>query len=192
MKRPTIFSGIGLAFGCAVFTLPLWWGFPPFLGTSTTIRYLSAGLYVAYTVYLVRSRGSRVGAITQVSVNLLLATTLVLCPIGTRALIGSLIVLISLNRSLLFHRNVVACAADGLLAVCGLSFASYLFFRAGSLPTAAWGFFLVQSLFALIPSHLKGVGGLQGRASDDAVVDAFVRSQRQAEAALERIIQTDG
>ena len=65
-------------------------------------------------------------------------------------------------------------------------FAGYLVNTTGSVPTAIWGFLLIQAPFVLIPPQAGS--SLESGRSDDA--DPFARSQRQAEAALERLIQS--
>ena len=93
-----------------------------------------------------------------------------------------------MNRSLLFQRSLIAIGLDGLTSAVGLMFAGYLFSKTGSVPAAFWSFFLLQSLFVLIPARPSGEGGFFS-ADVKGEVDFFVHPQRQAEAALERIVQ---
>ena len=85
-----------------------------------------------------------------------------------------------------FFSAVFSAALDGLVALGGLMFAGYLVNTTGSIPTAIWDFLLIQALFVLIPPQAGS--SLESGRSDDA--DPFVRSQRQAEADLERLIQS--
>ena len=142
---------------------------------------------LAYLVYLVRARRSRIGTVTQVAVNLILSVVLCFFPSSTNAVVFSLTLLLTLNRALLFQRSLFSAALDGLVALAGLMFAAYLVNATGSIPTAIWGFLLIQALFVLIPPK-AGSSLESGRSAADA--DPFVRSQRQAEAALERLIQS--
>ena len=78
--------------------------------------------------------------------------------------------------------------SDGVTSVAGLVFAGYLFNQTGSMPTALWSFFLVQSVFVVIPPRFPKKSGLPSEIETEGV-DPFVHGQRQAEAALERIVQ---
>ncbi len=187
MKRPTLSGGIFFAFLAAVFAAPLWWGLSFAFPFGMALRLVAATVYLAYLVYLVRVRRGRIGTVTQVTVNLVLTVALCFFPAGSTAVVFSLTLLLALNRALLFQRSLCSAALDGLVALAGLMFAGYLINSTGSLPTAIWGFLLVQAPFVLIPPK-AGSSLESGR--PDAGADPFVRSQRQAEAALERLIQT--
>ena len=153
---------------------------------GTALRLVAAAAYLAYLVYLVRVRRSRIGSVTQVAVNLILSVVLCFFPASTSAVVFSLTLLLALNRALLFQKSLFSAALDGLVALAGLMFAGYLVNTAGSIPMAIWGFFLVQAPFVLIPPK---AGSSLESGKTDASSDPFVRSQRQAEAALERLIQ---
>ena len=187
MKRPTVSGGILFAFLSAVFAAPLWWGLTLVFPFGTALRLVAAASYLAYLVYLVRARRSRIGTVTQVAVNLILSVVLCFFPSSTNAVVFSLTLLLTLNRALLFQRSLFSAALDGLVALAGLMFAGYLANATGSIPTAIWGFLLIQALFVLIPPK-AGSSLESGRSAADA--DPFVRSQRQAEAALERLIKS--
>ena len=88
---------------------------------------------------------------TQVAVNLILSVVLCFFPASTNAIIFSLTLLLTLNRALLFQKSLFSASLDGLVALAGLMFAAYLVNATGSIPTAIWGFFLIQALFVLIP-----------------------------------------
>jgi len=105
--------------------------------------------------------------------------------------VGALAILVSINRSLLFQRSLVAMALDGVTSVTGLIFAGYLFNETGSVVEALWSYFLVQSIFVVIPPRFPRECRLLPEERAEAV-DSFVHGQRQAEAALERIVQIVG
>ena len=122
------------------------------------------------------------------TVNLVIALGFSFLPVTNSLMVGALVTLISVNRSLLFQRSLIAIGLDGLASAVGLMFAGYLFSKTGSVPAAFWSFFLLQSLFVLIPARPSGEGGFFS-ADVKGEVDVFVHPQRQAEAALERIVQ---
>ena len=186
MKRPTLSGGIVFAFLSAVFAAPLWWGLSLAFPFGTSLRLVAAAASFAYLLYLVRARRSQIGTVTQVAVNLILGVALCIFPASTSAVVFSLTLLLALNRALLFQRSLFSAALDGLVALAGLMFAGYLVNTTGSVPAAIWGFLLIQAPFVLIPP--KAGSSLESGSGDDA--DPFAHSQRQAEAALERLIQS--
>ena len=187
MKWPTVSGGIVFAFLSAVFAAPLWWGLSFAFPFGMALRLVAAAAYLAYLVYMVRARRGRIGTVTQVTANLVLIVVLCFFPAGASAVVFALTLLLTLNRALLFQKSLLSATLDGLVALAGLMFAGYLVNATGSIPMAIWGFLLVQALFVLIPP--KAGSSLESGKSD-ANTDPFVRSQRQAEAALERLIQS--
>lgn len=135
----------------------------------------------------VETARSRIGTLTLATVNLVVGVALSALPVTNSLVVVALVAMVTLNRLLLFQRSLVAVALDGLLSIAGLMFAGYLFSRTGSVPAALWSFFLLQSVFVMIPrsSSVTSPGG----PDETENVDLFVRGQRQAEAALERIVQ---
>ncbi len=191
MKRPTILAGIAFAFVVAVFAAPAWWGLRVAVPAAIAFRVVTLGGYLAYCVYLLRTAKTRVGALSLAVANLVVGLGLAFLPITITAVVGALAILVSVNRSLLFQRSLVATAFDGVTSVTGLVFAGYLFNQTGSMPTALWSFFLVQSVFVVIPPRFPKESGLPSE-TETKRVDPFVHGQRQAEAAMERIVQIGG
>ena len=188
MKRPSILAGIAFAFVLAIFAVPLWWGLKTALPFFLAFRLITLSAYLAYCFYLLRTAKNRVGTLSLAAANLVIGAGLSCLPLTTSSIVGALVAMISLNRSLLFQRSLVAIALDGLASALGLMFAGYLFTTTGSLPAALWSFFLLQSVFVLIPPRLSREANLSP-ADENGEADLFVHGQRQAEAALERIIQ---
>ena len=188
MKRPSIVAGISFAFVVAVFAIPLWWGLKMALPFFVAFRVITLMGYLAYCAYLLRMAKTQVGALTLATVNLVIALGFCFLPVTNSLMVGALVTLISVNRSLLFQRSLIAIGLDGLASAVGLMFAGYLNSTTGSVPAAFWSFFLLQSLFVLIPARPSGEGGFFS-GDEKEEVDVFVHPQRQAEAALERIVQ---
>jgi hypothetical protein len=188
MKRPSVLAGISFAFVVAVFAIPVWWGLKMAVPFFVAFRVITLVGYLAYCVYLLRTAKTRVGALTLATVNLVIALGFSFLPVTNSLMVGALVTLITVNRSLLFQRSLIAIGLDGLASAVGLMFAGYLFSKTGSVPAAFWSFFLLQSLFVLIPARPSGEGAFFS-ADVKGEVDFFVHPQRQAEAALERIVQ---
>ena len=188
MKRPSVLAGISFAFVVAVFAIPVWWGLKMAVPFFVAFRVITLVGYLAYCVYLLRTAKTRVGALTLATVNLVIVLGFSFLPVTNSLMVGALVTLITVNRSLLFQRSLIAIGLDGLASAVGLMFAGYLYSKTGSVPAAFWSFFLLQSLFVLIPARPWGEGGFfSGDVKGE--VDFFVHPQRQAEAALERIVR---
>ena len=187
MKRPIILTGIAFAFVVAVFAVPAWWALKTALPFFLAFRLTVLGAYFAYCFYLLKTARSRIGTLTLATVNLVVGMALSSLPVTNSLVVVALVTMVTLNRLLLFQRSLVAVALDGLLSITGLMFAGYLFSKTGSVPAALWSFFLLQSVFVMIPRPSSETG--PGVPDESENVDLFVRGQRQAEAALERIVQ---
>lgn len=187
MNRPTLLGGVLFAFVASLLAAPLFWALSSVLGTWTSFRAVTAFAQLGYLLYLVRIRRSRIGTVTLAALNLGISALLCALPTPPVTMAVTLTLLLSLSRILLFQRTFSAAAMDGLVATGGLLFAGYTLRSTESLPMAVWAFLLVQTLFVLIPPGLgRGPGGMDG----ETETDPFSRSQRQAEAALERLIRS--
>lgn len=191
MKRPTILAGIAFAFVVAVFAMPAWWGLRMALPAALAFRIVALSGYLAYCAYLLRTAKTRVGALSLAVANLVIGMGLAFLPMTTPTVVVALAILVVLTRSLLFQRSLVAMALDGVTSLTGLMFAGYLFSETGSVVAALWSYFLVQSVFVVIPPHFPKESGLFPQDKAEAV-DSFIHGHRQAEAALERIVQKVG
>ena len=188
MKRPNLLTGIGFAFAAAVLTVPAWWGLLETLSYWWAFRLTLILPYLLYCAYLLAAARKRIGNLTLAAGNLAIAFGLLTLPAGNSVFATILVSLVTLNRSLLFHRSMVSIACDGVVSAAGLAFAGYLFNTTGSLPAALWAFFLVQSVFVLIPPHFSEKRGLFANGGDDPV-EPFQRSRRQAQATLQRLVE---
>ncbi|MEE8461577.1 MAG: hypothetical protein V3S50_05595, partial [Acidobacteriota bacterium] len=127
MKRPSVLAGISFAFVVAVFAIPVWWGLKMAVPFFVAFRVITLVGYLAYCVYLLRTAKTRVGALTLATVNLVIALGFSFLPVTNSLMVGALVTLISVNRSLLFQRSLIAIGLDGLASAVGLMFAGYLF-----------------------------------------------------------------
>jgi len=191
MKRPSLLNGIAFAFAIAVFAVPVWWGLKNTLPYSWAFRTAAIVPYLVYTSHLLVTAHRRVGNITLSAANLSLAIALFALPTGNSIVLVALVALVSLNRSLLFHRSMLSFAADGFVSGVGIVFAGYLFSSTSNLPAALWGYFLLQSIFVMIPPRFSD-SAESFPAGEQDPVDPFQRSRRQAQAALQRLVQHSG
>jgi hypothetical protein len=190
MKRPNVLTGIVFALAVTVLTVPFWWSLKVALPYVWAFRLALIAPYLAYCTYLLTAAQKRIGNLTLSAANLVVVLGLLSLPTSNAVIVTALVALVTLNRSILFHRSMVSFTLDGCVSAVGFSLAGYLFNSTWSMPAAIWGYFLVQSVFVMIPPRFSEVrGGLSMTEGDP--VDPFQRSRRQAQAALERLINGD-
>lgn len=190
MRRPSLLAGIAFAFAVSLFAVPVWWSLKETLPYTWAVRTIVVGSCFAYCVYLLTLAGARIGNLTLSATNLALAIGLLSLPASNSMVAAGLVALVTLNRSLLFHRSMISIALDGSISVVGLTFAGYLFNSTWNLPAAVWGYFLLQSVFVVIPPRFSLTSGAFSTEAED-LADPFRRSRRQAEAALHRMVRND-
>ena len=190
MRKPSLLAGIAFAFAIAVFALPMWSALNAALPYPWAFRTTVIIPYLAYTVYLLATTRRRIGNLTLSVTNLAIAIGLLSLPTSNSVVSCVLVALVTLNRSLLFHRSMVSIALDVFVSAAGLSFAGYLFTSTWSMAAALWGYFLLQSVFVMIPARFSETSGFISAGVEDPV-DPFQHSRRQAQAALQRLVQNN-
>ena len=188
MRRPTILSGIAMAFGMGLILLPLTPMLDAVLGAVTAVR---ASLFIsqaAYLVYLVRVARPRLGLLSLTMMNLAFGLALLGLPLADRSLFLCWAAWLSLNRILLFHRTPLAAGLDLLAAGLGVLFLEYLLGGSGVLATAILGFYLVQSWVGSIPDLL----GIRREKVPSLASDSFQAPFRKAESAINQILKSHG
>jgi len=188
MSRPTILSGIGMAFGLGIILLPLATMLDTVLGPPTAVRAALVISQAAYLCYLIRVTRPRLGLISLIIVNLALGLALLGLPLADRSLFLCWAVWLSLNRILLFHRSILAAVLDLLTAGLGVLFLMYLLRDSGVLPIAVLGFYLVQSWAGSIPWAV-GISTAKGASPEG---DSFQAPFRQAQSAISQMLKTHG
>ncbi len=184
MSRPSVLRGVLCACGIAILSAPLWWGLRELFSPPFAWRAVLLAAHLTYLGWLVRAAGRRVGNLTLLAANLVLAAVVVALPLALGGVAALLAGLMTLSRTLLFHRRAGAAVLDVLLAASGLLLASQLLASGGGLTGAIWVFLLPQSLFGLLPE----VAGDRPGTEREEPSDPFARARRQAEAALGRIV----
>ena len=190
MKRPSLLAGIAFAFAIAIFAVPAWWALKATLPYSWAFRTAVVVPYLSYSLYLQVAVRRRIGNLTLSATNLAMTIGLLSLPTSNSVMVSALVALVTVNRSLLFHRSILSIALDGFVSGVGLTFAGYLFTSTWSVPAALWSYFLLQSVFVMIPPRFSETSGLFSAGEEDPV-DPFQRSRRQAQAALQRLIQNN-
>lgn len=185
MKRPTLLEGALFALVASLGGSIAFTALSGVLPGGSLLRLLLAGFGFAYVVYLLGRSRERVGRVVVVAAWLIVAamTWWLSLPLPFYLLIH--LGMVWLVRSLYHQGGVLSALADlGLLAL-GLGAGLWALTHTGSVFLGVWCFFLVQSIFALIPSDLARRPAAPGDCSEDE--QRFDRAFRQAESALCRL-----
>lgn len=185
MERPTPLEGVAFALAASLGGSILFTALAGLLPGEALLRMLLAGFGFAYLIYLMARSRERVGRVVVVAVWFAVAAIAWWLPLPLPFYVLVHVGLIWLVRSLYHHASVLPALADlGLLGL-GLATALWALSHTQSLFFGVWCFFLVQSLFVLIPpsSSLKA-GSRRDRAEDE---ERFERAHRNAKTALRKL-----
>jgi len=185
MKDPTLLEGVAFALVASVGGSIVLTAFAGVLPHGSLIRLLLAGFGLAYVFYLVARSRQRVGRVVVVAVWFAVAAGVswMSPPLTFYVLVHA--GLIWLVRALYHHASVLQALADlGLLGL-GLITALWALSHTQSVFLGVWCFFLVQSLFVLIPPCADSKGGPPGNATEDE--ERFQRAHRNATTAVRKL-----
>lgn len=195
MKRPGFLHGVivaaVLAFAASIVIAAL----TPFVGFGSVIRLVIPALGLAYLLYLLGQSTERLGRVTTISVwsALAIATWWMSPSLPLYLLIH--VGAVWLVRSLYFYSGALPALADLGLTALSVAAGIWAVSRTGSAFLATWCFFLVQSLFVLIPASvsqwkknsLTQYQGNQNQDNEEQHNQAFERARRQADQALRQL-----
>jgi hypothetical protein len=186
-SRPTVVEGIGVALVGSIAGAGAFAMLSVVLGSLGLFRLLIAVLALGYVLYLlVRSR-ERVGRVSVILVWFALAGANLILVGSPLLYVVVHLAVIWLVRALYFYQGVLPALMDlGLMATALLA-GVWVGDTTHSLFLSLWCFFLVQALFALIPSSLTRPSG---KAAAPAGKDDFERAHRSAQAALRKLTTT--
>jgi len=184
MRRPGFFEGVAVAAIASLAGGACYVALTTIFSSSAVLRFVVAGLGLAYIVYLLSRNEERVGRITVIALWLAAACVLWLIAPSFAAYLCAHLALVWLVRSLYFHASLVAALADLGLVALGLAAAVWSATRSHSAALSIWCFFLVQALYVAIPARVAAPD--QGT-KEAAPEDRFQHAHRAAEAALRRL-----
>ncbi|WP_428610233.1 hypothetical protein [Sedimenticola sp.] len=188
MKRPRFFEGVGIALAASLTGAILFSALSPVLDSRLLLKWLIAGLGLAYSLYLIRRSRQRIGRLVSIAGWLLCAAAIWLLNPSLPLYLLLHITLIWLIRSLYFYNSLFSALADLGLSGLGLATACWAAIATGSLLLSIWCFFLLQALFSAIPADWKRRH--RSNPSPDAAADRFYQAEQIAEAALRRLTAT--
>jgi hypothetical protein len=185
MKRPGFLHGVivaaVLAFAASIVIAAL----TPFVGLGTVLRLVIPALGLAYLLYLLGQSGERLGRVTTISLwsALAIATWWMspTLPLYLLIHVGA----VWLVRSLYFYSGVLPALADLGLSALSIAAGMWAVSRTGSAFLATWCFFLVQSLFIVIPASVSQ--WKKNSLPEEQDNQAFERARRQADQALRQL-----
>ena len=185
MKRPSFVHGVIVAAVLGFFASAVVATLTPFVGLGSVIRLVIPALSLSYLLYLLSRSDERVGRVTTITLwsVLAVATWWLSPPLPLYLLIH--VGAVWLVRSLYFYAGIVPALMDLGLSGLSVSASVWAITRSGSVFLATWCFFLVQSLFVMIPQSVERQKDDLGPASADN--EKFDRARRQADAALRQI-----
>ncbi len=184
MNRPTFLEGVVVALVASLVGRLLYAVLVPTLPGGPVLRLLIAGIALGYVIYLLRRSPERVGRITVLAVWSLAAGVLWLMGPPLLLYLSLHLGLIWLIRSLYFYSSMLSALVD--LGLSGLSLAATVWAasHSQSLFLSIWCLFLVQALFAVIPTSMQRNGGAAPAHQEH---DRFERAHQAAETALRKL-----
>jgi hypothetical protein len=187
MKRITIPEGIAAAAVLACISLAADFMLRTLFAWHTAVKADIALLAVLYLGYLFYHSGIRAGKIFLSAGSMMILTAAVFFFDTLSGLLSAAVVTIWAMRSLLYASGVLSAFAHLALCLLGTAFAGYVIISGGGMATAAWCFFLMQSLWILIPRRMVKLR----QAPQNAVESSrFKRAYSAAEAAIELLAKT--
>ncbi len=185
MKRPTFLEGVVVALALSLVGGAVYSATSIFFSGGWLIRSIIATLSLAYICYLISRSGHRLGRVTTVALWSFAAIIVWLLNLPLLIYTVLHLGLIWLVRSLYFYTSPLAALADSALSALSLMAAIWAVIQSQSVFAGLWCFFLVQALFAVIPTSFNPKVNKQK--SSQPVNDQFDRAYHAAENALRQI-----
>ena len=185
MKRPTLLEGATFSLLASLASSILLTTLTGILPGGVVFRLVLASCGFAYVIYLLGRSSERVGRVVVITAWFGISATAWWLSLPMPLYVLLHLVLVWLVRSLYHHSSLLPALADlGLLGV-GLAMAFWAFAHTGNTFLAVWCFFLLQSLFVLIPSNPVPKRATHRLPSKDE--ERFERAHRNAITALRGI-----
>jgi hypothetical protein len=178
-------EGIGVALAAGISGGLLFSMLTTVFASGFVLRLLIAGMGLLYVLYLLQRSGEKVGRITTLAIWLVMASALWLLGLSLPLYLMAHLGIVWLIRSLYFFSSLFSALADLGLVLFGVTAAAWALLETGNLFLSFWSFFLVQALFAAIPSSWKRSDKPAARAR--GTEDRFLLAHRAAEAALAKL-----
>ncbi len=195
MNRPGFAEGIVVAIIISLAVSAIFTVMSTFFPTRWLLQILIAGVSFSYVFYLlVRSR-EKVGKLTVVAVW---GSVAILSWMFSPSILVTLFVhigLIWLVRALYFYTSLILAFIDLGLILFAMAVGIWTLLYTNSLFLSVWCFFLLQSLFVLLPADLSGNSRKQKlsrstvetNSNESKKKDPFEQAHQTAQAALRQL-----
>lgn len=184
MKRRSLIQNIGIAMLLTIIAAFAGFIFHQVIGWNEVVRLVMMVVTVVYLVYLIYQSRVRAGKLTLTIICL----TISLFGFFFVEQSGFLLVIaagmIWVVRSLLNYSSILPVITDLGLCIFSLAGAGWAFSISGSIGAAVWCFYLMQSLYCLIPQQY---GETKQVAAAEPSVDHFDHAYQSAEEAIRQI-----
>lgn len=169
MNRPGIGEGVLFALIAAVITVVSAVVLSIALSGPTLLTTVTSAVAFLYILYLLRRSGERVGrVIVATGFLVLVGVALALSPSPLTHLL-LLAGAIWITRALYYYQSALLALVDLGIVIAGTITCLWAWQTSHSPGLTVWTFFLVQSLFVLVPSTLANAGKREMKDSDAAV-----------------------
>jgi len=191
MKRPGFSEGILVAIVISIAVTMIFTVMSSFFPTRWLLQILIAGASFSYVFYLLVRSSEKIGKLTVVAVW---GSISILVWVFSPSIMVTLFVhigLIWLVRALYFYTSIVVALVDLGLTLFAMSVAIWTLSYTNSLFLSVWCFFLLQSVFVLLPSDLVKRNPNKGsmRVNQPDKSDSFEQAHQCAQAALRQMAQ---
>lgn len=155
MKQITLLEGIGIAVLSVLVSLSALFMFQAVFGWSRAAIFAIGLTAILYLAYLCRKSRLRAGKVTITISCLIILSAAMLIFKTLSGLLLFAVGIIWIVRSLLFYSGILPAGADSLLCIMSLALADRAVSAGGGIVTGVWVFFLMQSLWVLIPEYFN-------------------------------------
>ena len=195
MSRPNLSEGILVAIIISLVVTVILTVMSAFFPTRWLLQFMIAGVSFSYVVYLLVRSTEKVGKLTVI---VAWASVSIFTWLFSPSIIVTLFVhvgLIWLVRALYFYTSLLVALLDLGLILFAMAAGIWVLSYTNSLFLGVWSFFLLQSLFVLLPEDLSKsnsrkktmVFGVRTNTTEDSRKDPFELAHQTAQAALRQL-----
>jgi len=185
MKTPSFLEGVVVALVAAITGEILFTVMPWFVGRRLSILLIMSLLSLCYQLYLLRRAQGRTGSVSLILLWCIASFIAVALEAGIPLYLFIQLGFVWLTRSSYFRSNILGALADLGLHALAFSTGVWAYVRTESLFLTLWSFFLVESLFPLLPGTTRQVSNTVP--DENATNPRFEQAHRTAMAALQRL-----
>ncbi len=185
MKKLTFWDGVVIALLGSVIGSIGFFALTYVFSENCAIRLLISGMAFAYSLYLLSRSQERIGRITVVFSWLMFLAAAWLIDLPLALFLIFHVLAIWLTRSLYCYAGLISTLADLGLNALSTASALWALHHSGSLFLTFWCFFLVQALFAYIPTGNRRPNNDKAVISDSE--SDFKRAYQAADSAIRKL-----